>query len=326
MIQGQGPIVVGVDGSPESRRAVARAWRIAKAAHADLVPVHAVPDLWLAEGLEQGPELPLQIREALIRDARTGIERFLKPVVPPAARRTLEVRTGPAAIAIADVARQRQAALVVLGGRHHGKLARAAGRSTARYLVRQLDVPLLVVGPSDIPSGRVLAAVDLSTASIPTLRAAQHFAGLLGARLRVVHAVQPLRFMFGLVDALDQKSFEERSRQAFDRLTAPLGKLDPQDRVLRVGPVAETIVGEASSWPADVIVVGSHGKGLVERVLIGSTTERLVNALPASLLVVPTWPARKPARALTRPRRRARAARAWSRSASPRERASRTPR
>ena len=317
-----GPIVVGVDGSPASRRAVALAWRIAKAARADLVPVHAVPDLWLAEGLEQGPELPPQIHEALIRDARTGIERFLKGVLPPAARRHLETRTGPAAIAIADVARKRQAGLVVIGGRHHGTLARAVGRSTAHYLVRRLDAPLLVVGQSPAPPARLLAAVDLSAASTPTLKAAQGFADLLGARLRIVHVVQPLRFMFGLVDALDQTSFEERSRRAFDRLTEPLGKVAAEDRVLRVGPVAELLLAEAASWPADLIVVGSHGKGLVERVLIGSTTERLVNALPASLLVIPTWPARKPAHALARRRRPTSGA--WSRSASLRERASRT--
>jgi len=34
-------------------------------------------------------------------------------------------------------------------------------------------------------------------------------------------------------------------------------------------------------------VVGSHGKGWVDRLLIGSTTERLLNRLPTSLLIVP---------------------------------------
>jgi nucleotide-binding universal stress UspA family protein len=49
----RGSVVVGVDGSPESGRAVELAWKIAQAARADLVPVHAVPDLWLAGGLER---------------------------------------------------------------------------------------------------------------------------------------------------------------------------------------------------------------------------------------------------------------------------------
>jgi universal stress protein family protein len=42
------------------------------------------------------------------------------------------------------------------------------------------------------------------------------------------------------------------------------------------------------SWNPTV-VVGSHGKGWVERLLIGSVTERLLNQLPSSLLVVPAY-------------------------------------
>ncbi len=297
-------VVVGVDGSPESRRAVELAWNIAQAARADLVPVHAVPDLWLAGGLEHAPELPPEVHEALIRDSRTAIERLLEGVLPLAARKHLEVRAGPAAIAIAEVARQRNAELVVLGGRHHGALARGAGRSTAHYLVRTLDVPLLMVGPSPAPAAQLLAAVDLSPASIPTLKAAERFARLLGARLRVIHVVQPLRFVFLIVDMLDQKGFEERSREAFDRLMARFRNVGPEDRVLRTGPVAETITTEATTLPADLVVVGSHGKGWAHRLLVGSTTERLLSALRVSVLVIPTARARKRAGTAPPPRRR----------------------
>ena len=48
------PIVVGVDGSVESRRAIELARRIAEAARAELVPVHAVPDLWLTAAWRRG--------------------------------------------------------------------------------------------------------------------------------------------------------------------------------------------------------------------------------------------------------------------------------
>jgi hypothetical protein len=43
-----------------------------------------------------------------------------------------------------------------------------------------------------------------------------------------------------------------------------------------------------TDWRADLLVVGSHGKGWAERMLVGSVTERLINHLPTSLLVVPT--------------------------------------
>ena len=50
----------------------------------------------------------------------------------------------------------------------------------------------------------------------------------------------------------------------------------------------ETILAEAAEWKADLLVVGSHGKGWAERMLVGSVTERLLNHLPTSVLVVPT--------------------------------------
>jgi nucleotide-binding universal stress UspA family protein len=82
----------------------------------------------------------------------------------------------------------------------------------------------------------------------------------------------------------------------------------PDDRVVRRGRADEEIAEEASAWHADVVVLGSHGRGWVDRLLIGSTTERLLNRLPASLLVVPiNRPAQRqpePARARSRRARR----------------------
>jgi nucleotide-binding universal stress UspA family protein len=72
-------------------------------------------------------------------------------------------------------------------------------------------------------------------------------------------------------------------------------EVGPDDRVMRRGVAAEIIAAEAATWSADVVVVGSHGKGWVERLLVGSATERLLALLPASLLVVPVHPAEQPA-------------------------------
>jgi len=74
----------------------------------------------------------------------------------------------------------------------------------------------------------------------------------------------------------------------------------PADRVTREGLADEGIAEEAAAWEADVTVVGSHGKGWMDRMLIGSTTERLVNRLPTSLLVVPIL--RRTRRRAVRPR------------------------
>ncbi|HUL02146.1 MAG TPA: universal stress protein [Gemmatimonadales bacterium] len=281
------PIVVGVDDSPEARLALALAWKIAEPAGADVVAVHAVPDLWLASGLEEMPLVTPEVLEVLVRDSRTHIERLLADVLPRSARPRLDVRTGPAALALGDVARQRRAELVVIGGREHGALARGLGRSTAHYLVRTLDVPLLVARPGTGAVNRVLVAVDVSSASIPAIKAAERLAQLLRAQVRILHVVEPLRLLYLPVAELDQQAFEQRARDAFERLLAPLAPLVREDRVVRTGPVAETIAQEAIAWHADLLVLGSHGKGWIDRLLMGSTTERLLTFLPASVLVVP---------------------------------------
>jgi len=300
------PIVVGVDDSLESRRALALAWKIAQAARAELIAVHAVPDLWLATGLDETPVVLPEVQDALTSASRAQIERVIGEVLPHAAVRRLEVRAGPAAFAVAEVARQRRAELVVLGGKHHTALARGLGRSTAHYLVRTLDVPVLVVGQALGPATRVLAAVDLSGAAIPTIKAGERCAKLLGGKLRILHVLEPLRLLYLPVDALDQVAYERHAREAFERLVAPMPAVVLEDQVVRTGPAVETILAEVAAWQADVLVVGSHGKGWVDRLLVGSTTEQLVNALPASVLVIPTAAAAKKGRG-ARPRTRARA-------------------
>lgn len=52
------------------------------------------------------------------------------------------------------------------------------------------------------------------------------------------------------------------------------------------GATARELVQIATDWQADLIVVGSHGRGFWQRMLVGSTTDTLVHHAPCSVLVV----------------------------------------
>jgi nucleotide-binding universal stress UspA family protein len=200
----------------------------------------------------------------------------------------MTVRVGRAATVLKQMVAELDAGLVVLGGKHHSMLERWLAGSTSINVVRTTEVPVLVTGGSRAPIRHVLAAVDLSAAAAPTIRAAEQFADLVGAKVRVVSVLEPLP----IIPEAPNYELSHYYAMMEDRLARdvwPLVASPYADKVVRHGAAVETVMQEAAEWHADVVVVGSHGKGLVDRLLIGSATERLLNHLPTSLLVVPVY-------------------------------------
>jgi len=304
------PIIAGVDGSAESLRAASLAWRIARAADTRCVLVHAVPELWVPGGLSPLVNSP-EAFDMLVAEMRQHIAKEVGSEIPEAIRHSLVARPGRPGVVLDLVARELEAGLVVVGGRHHGALARGLGGSTAHHLVRTSPAPVLVVEASGRAPRRVLVATDLSAAASATLSTAARYAELFDAQIRIVHVVEPAKFPTVVPLSLDMSAFEERSRAEFERLVeVELSRVQSDDRVVRRGRADEEIAEEAVAWRADLVVLGSHGKGWIDRLLIGSTTERLLNRLPTSLLVVPiNRPAQRrsePARPRSRRARRGR--------------------
>jgi nucleotide-binding universal stress UspA family protein len=281
------PIVTGVDASPQAATAAAFAWRIARAAETECYFVHGSRPLFRsAAGAEFVTDVNALIEQQL-EAARMGVSATIEPALPAAALRTLEIRSGRGASVVVEVARERHAGLIVLGGKHHTTLGRWMGGSTAHHVVRVTDIPLLVTGEKVGAMRRILVAADLSYAVRPTFEAAVRMARLFGAELRVLHAVEPLPVFAELPALWNEEGFVEDSKAQFERCLEPLLEEVVASPVVRRGYAAEAIAAEVAAWGADLVVVGSHGKGWVDRLLLGSTTERLLDQLPTSLLVVP---------------------------------------
>jgi nucleotide-binding universal stress UspA family protein len=274
------PIVVGVDASPEAAQAAAFAAAAAQRAATTCQLVHAVRDPFAALPVPESD----RYRHALCEQARAQVTAALGDAVPQALRDALAVRLGPTPQVLHAAVTALGAELVVLGGKHHSALGRWLGGSTSLNVARTTRVPVLVtVGP--VAVRRVLAAVDTSAAARPTLAAAERYAGLFGARLRALSVLEPVPVV-PEVTPPDATEFYRLIETALERDVWPL--LRPgAERIVRHGLAVETILREAVEWHADLLVVGSHGRGWTERLLVGSVTERLLNHLPTSLLVVP---------------------------------------
>jgi nucleotide-binding universal stress UspA family protein len=281
------PIVVGVDRSPESAGAVVLAWEIAGAAGTQCHLVHGTREAAAVPAWPLPPTDPEQLTRRITAAAVRELTAFLSGKVAAEALERLEVLIGSGARAVAGAVAKHDAGLVVLGGKRHAPPTRWLGRSTAHHVLHTVDVPLLIAWAPRKTIRRILVAVDLSGAAAPTLSLAHRFARLVGARLRVLHVVEDLPYVDDLLVGFDLERHYTASVERFERqVHDELGAAQPT-RVVRGGTPARAIARESAAWDADLLVVGSHGRGWVDRLLIGSTTERLINHPPTSLLIAP---------------------------------------
>ncbi len=281
------PVVVGVDASPEGAMAATVGWTVALRAGVPCYLLHVMREpshLGLgARAAEEGERITQQLRES----ERKTVQEALAGQVPEAALEQLEVRMGNPAWVLAQVVSAHGAGLLVLGGKHHPAPVRWFGGSTVHHTVRTVDIPLLVVTPSASAFSRVLVAIDLSDASAATLDGALKFCKPFDAQLRVLHVVEPLPSIPDVGIQLDEGEHLRLAEAGAAEFIAGLSTELRLEQIVRCGAPARTVADEAAQWGADLVIVGSHGKGWVDRVLLGSTTEQLLNRLPCSVLVIP---------------------------------------
>jgi len=281
------PIVVGVDTSPAAAGAAQLGLRIAAAAGVGCRMVHASRDPWTAVADAASPEQSAAFLAAARWAARKQVQEALAGQVSGELLRDIVVGQGWPPAVLDDAVCEAGAGLLVLGAKHHTALGRWLGGSTVHNVARMLRVPLLVTGTPPAEIRRVLAAVDVSAAAGPTLDVAARFADLFDAELRVLHAIEPLPVIPEVPPPVNQRDYERLMEEDCTRKVWPLVPSDVE-KVIRLAAAETGIAAEAKAWQADLVVVGSHGKGWVERMLVGSVTERLLDHLPApTLLVVP---------------------------------------
>ena len=100
------PIIAGVDGSPESLRAAALAWRIARVADTRCVLVHAVPDVWVPGGLALLANSS-DVFQRLVAELQQLLDRELGAEIPAAVLQSLIARPGRPGVVLAEVAREQ---------------------------------------------------------------------------------------------------------------------------------------------------------------------------------------------------------------------------
>jgi nucleotide-binding universal stress UspA family protein len=201
---------------------------------------------------------------------------------------SVEVRSGDPATTIAALAKESRSRIVVVGLGGHGVAARFFGNETALRLMRISEVPVLAVDSKlrTLP-GRIMVAMDFRESSIEAARLALEIAAP-GATVTLVHVVPWERKEY-----IPEHWFKDHEANVSAQLTRIAGWLNQggkrrvHQKVLygRPGP---SLLACAEDLNADLIVAGTHGRGVLGRILGGETVAKLVRGARRSVLVFPS--------------------------------------
>lgn len=141
---------------------------------------------------------------------------------------------------------------------------------------------------------RILVGVDGSAASQRGLEEAVRLAYEGRAKLRIVHVLGELALMAGVPEAayLDAVLAEARRRgeqvvASAKSVAEAAGIAAEADLVETVGrPIGEVLADEVVRWRADLVVLGTHGRRGLRRMVLGSDAESVVRTAPVPVLLV----------------------------------------
>jgi universal stress protein A len=137
-----------------------------------------------------------------------------------------------------------------------------------------------MVDPLSIPF--TVVPVDFSPASLDALEYARALAARCEGRVELVHVVDPAA-LDGVLAHANPEVWKDALTRARQKLAGVAGS-DPF--TVLEGHPADVIVDHADAKKADLIVMGSVGRGGLKRLLVGSVAERVVRTAPCPVLVV----------------------------------------
>ncbi|RSM80886.1 universal stress protein [Kibdelosporangium aridum] len=296
-----GAVVAGFDGSDESVRAVRWAAAEAELRNRPLLIVEALrPQVWAPIGYGVYPAAVADIRdERFIGQARQRLDAMAVECrrTIPALEVMTQLQQDEPVTALTTIVEDVEAELVAIGSSGHSALPRILLGSTAAELARAVRRPLIVVRGAPDADAPVVVGVDESQASQRALKFAFEYAELHRCPVFAVHAWsdQPL----DVFEPVERWEHDEAGEQAA-AAEFSAKYLDPwRERHPQVAARLTTVVDRSArallelAESAQLLVVGSHGHGVVRRVLLGSVSHAALYhaSCPVAVLRGPDEPA-----------------------------------
>jgi nucleotide-binding universal stress UspA family protein len=208
------------------------------------------------------------------------------------------VRHGDAKTVVLNEVDQGGIDLVILGPHGHSGLTRFLVGSVARKVLRAAHCSVEILRPRPTSEYRVLLATDGSPCSLAAAHAVSSRPWPSTTEVEIVTVVEPVvpSRQNPYPPYFDEESMEalradamKASQQAVaeaEKILAGTGLKTVESILVPLGPPQRLILEEAERWDADLIMLGSHGRHGIERLLIGSVSEAVALHADCSVEVV----------------------------------------
>ena len=282
-------IVVGVDGSAASNAAVVWAARDAAMRNVPMLLVHMFNSF-----VPTFPQIPMPTGAPLWQedDGRRDLDQAVKiahEAVPAqhSIEITGEVRYSPPALTLIELS--EQAEMIVIGSTGRGAVERVLLGSVSSAVVRRAKCPVAVIHEeaSQLPPSQhapVLVGIDGSPASEVATGIAFDEASRRGVELRALHAWSDREY-FELPE-YEWRTVRQEAERNLAECLAGWQERYPDVRVDRLivrNRPARQIVEQSES--AQLVVLGSHGRGYVTGMLLGSVSNAVVQSVRVPVIV-----------------------------------------
>lgn len=145
--------------------------------------------------------------------------------------------------------------------------------------------------PASLHLKRIVVPIDFSNSSVAALRYATSLAAQVGAAVHLLHVLEPPSLLDDLANLPlfppDDEALLQSARKRLQHLARRRVRPElPVFTYARTGKPFEQIALFAKHRNMDLIVIASHGRSGIDKLLLGSTTDRVVRCAPCPVLVV----------------------------------------
>ena len=211
------------------------------------------------------------------------------------------VMTGPVAKTLSGLVVQKKIELAIAATHGRSGLTRLLLGSVTERLVRSVGCPLLIAAPSEHKFNmetveqagfkNILVGCDFSPDSASAVNYALNLAQEFESNLHLVHVIEPIAYRDML---LPDPLLDNMQANLHQNLTEELTKRVPDEAhnwceikpVCLTGKVHEALIKHAEANSVDLIILGIRGRGLMESMLLGSTTDRVIRHAVCPVLSV----------------------------------------